>query len=92
MISNIDILRKKLLFRSSHRGTKEMDILLGTFFKDNYDLLEEKELLEFKILLMITDKALSDWLIMGKNDPEIDNIEISKKLKEHVIMLSLIHI
>ncbi|MDA9168854.1 MAG: succinate dehydrogenase assembly factor 2 [Pelagibacteraceae bacterium] len=89
MISNIDILRKKLLFRSSHRGTKEMDILLGTFFKDNYDLLEEKELLEFKILLMITDKALSDWLIMGKNDPEIDNIEISKKLKEHVIMRGL---
>ena len=89
MISNIDILRKKLLFWSSHRGTKEMDILLGTFFKDNYDLLEEKELLEFKILLMITDKALSDWLIMGKNDPEIENIEISKKLKEHVIMRGL---
>ena len=89
MISNIDILRKKLLFRSSHRGTKEMDILLGTFFKDNYDLLEEKELLEFKVLLMITDKALSDWLIMGKNDPEIDNIEISKKLKGQNIMRKL---
>ena len=89
MISNIDILRKKLLFRSSHRGTKEMDILLGTFFKDNYDLLEKKELLEFKVLLMITDKALSDWLIMGKNDPEIDKIEISKKLKEHVITRGL---
>lgn len=89
MISNIDILRKKLLFRSSHRGTKEMDILLGTFFKDNYDLLNEKELLEFKLLLMITDKALSDWLIMGKNDPEIDNIEISKRLKEYVIKRGL---
>jgi len=89
MISNIDILRKKLLFRSSHRGTKEMDILLGTFFKDNYDLLNEKELLEFKLLLMITDKALSDWLIMGKNDPEIDNIKISKRLKEYVIKRGL---
>ena len=66
-----------------------MDILLGTFFKDNYDLLNEKELLEFKLLLMITDKALSDWLIMGKNDPEIDNIEISKRLKEYVIKRGL---
>jgi len=83
MISNIDILRKKLLFRSSHRGTKEMDILLGTFFKNNYNLLEEKELLEFKSL-MITDKALSDWLIMNKNNSEIESIEISKKLKEFV--------
>ncbi|MDC1256866.1 succinate dehydrogenase assembly factor 2 [Pelagibacteraceae bacterium] len=89
MISNIDILRKKLLFRSSHRGTKEMDILLGTFFKNNYNLLEEKELLEFKSLLMITDKALSDWLIMNKNNSEIESIEISKKLKEFVTKRSL---
>ncbi|MBT5899751.1 MAG: succinate dehydrogenase assembly factor 2 [Candidatus Pelagibacter sp.] len=80
----MDILRKKLLFRSSHRGTKEMDILLGTFFKNNYNLLEEKELLEFKSLLMITDKALSDWLIMNKNNSKIESIEISKKLKEFV--------
>jgi succinate dehydrogenase flavin-adding protein (antitoxin of CptAB toxin-antitoxin module) len=61
-----------------------MDILLGTFFKNNYNLLEEKELLEFKSLLMITDKALSDWLIMNKNNSEIESIEISKKLKEFV--------
>lgn len=66
-----------------------MDILLGTFFKNNYNLLEEKELLEFKSLLMITDKALSDWLIMNKNDPEIESIEISKKLKEFVIRRGL---
>jgi len=57
---------------------------LGTFFKNNYNLLEEKELLEFKSLLMITDKALSDWLIMNKNNSEIESIEISKKLKEFV--------
>jgi len=61
-----------------------MDILLGTFFKNNYNLLEEKELLEFKSLLMITDKALSDWLIMNKNNSEIESIEISKKLKEFI--------
>ena len=61
-----------------------MDILLGTFFKNNYNLLEEKELLEFKSLLMITDKALSDLLIMNKNNSEIESIEISKKLKEFV--------
>jgi len=84
MISNIDILRKKLLFRSCHRGTKEMDILLGDFFKGNSNLLNEKELLEFKSLLMITDKALSDWLIMDQNDPEIEKINISKKLKDFV--------
>ena len=33
---------------------------------------------------MITDKALSDWLIMNKNNSEIESIEISKKLKEFV--------
>jgi hypothetical protein len=33
---------------------------------------------------MITDKALSDWLIMDQNDPEIEKINISKKLKDFV--------
>ena len=61
-----------------------MDILLGDFFKGNSNLLDEKELLEFKSLLMITDKALSDWLIMDQNDPEIEKINISKKLKDFV--------
>ncbi len=82
MISNIDNFRKKLMFRSSHRGTKEMDLLLGGFFKENYHILTENELLEFQDILELTDKALSDWLIINKSNKDIENIGVSKKIKE----------
>ena len=87
MISSIDDFRKKLLFRSSHRGTKEMDLLLGGFFQENYQILSESELLEFQDILELTYKALSDWLIMNKNNEGIENIAISKKIKEFVFVV-----
>ena len=84
MISNTDIFRKKLLFRSSHRGTKEMDILLGGFFKQWGNSLNESELIEFQSLLELTDKVISDWLIMNKTTTNIESIGISKKIREFV--------
>ena len=84
MISNTDIFRKKLLFRSLHRGTKEMDILLGGFFKECGNSLNESELIEFQSLLELTDKVISDWLIMNKTTTNIESIGISKKIREFV--------
>ena len=84
MISNTDIFRKKLLFRSLHRGTKEMDILLGGFFKEWGNSLNESELIEFQSLLELTDKVISDWLIMNKTTTNIESIGISKKIREFV--------
>ena len=39
---NIHELKKKIIYRSSYRGTKEMDNLLGSFTKKYIDILEEK--------------------------------------------------
>jgi succinate dehydrogenase flavin-adding protein (antitoxin of CptAB toxin-antitoxin module) len=85
MISNIENFRKKLLFRSTHRGTKEMDLLLGGFFKENQNSLSEKDLLEFEKILEFTDKLLSDWLIFEKPNNDLANFLISKKIKDFKI-------
>ena len=53
-MSNKDFI-KKLLFRSSHRGTKEMDIVLGGYFEKNYSNLSEVDLREFEKLLDFSD-------------------------------------
>ena len=41
---NIDNLKKKILYRSEHRGTKEMDLLLSNFVKKYVNSLSEREL------------------------------------------------
>lgn len=66
-IETIEIKRKRLLFRSTHRGTKEMDILLGGFYEANMSRFSEDQLNEFEGLLEIPDDDLYDWA-MGRLD------------------------
>ena len=78
-MSNTDFI-KKLLFRAGHRGTKEMDLVLGGFFKNNIKNLNEIDLLEFEKLLEFSDKALTDYFVMNKNNNELDEINITKRI------------
>ena len=73
---------KKLLYRSNHRGTKEMDLLIGGFAIENLKKLNPEELREFELLLNFTDKELSSWLVDNKKNIDLENFSISKKIKE----------
>jgi antitoxin CptB len=73
---------KKLLYRSNHRGTKEMDLLIGGFANENLYKLNSDELKEFELLLNFTDKELSSWLVDNKKNIDLENFSISKKIKE----------
>ena len=39
MNNDINILKKRLIYRSQYRGTKEMDKLIGSFVENNIDKL-----------------------------------------------------
>ena len=82
-MSNTDFV-KKLLFRSSHRGTKEMDIVLGGYFKKNHSNLSEIDLIEFEKLLDFSDKILTDYFVMNRPNINLENINIVKKIKTHL--------
>ena len=45
MEKNTEIIRKKILFRSWHRGTKEMDLILGTYADNNLSNMSYDELM-----------------------------------------------
>ena len=60
--------RNKLIFRADHRGTKEMDLILGTFAKDHVPGFNEADLTAFEGLLQENDPNLYNW-ITGKEDP-----------------------
>ena len=79
---NIDNLKKKILYRSEHRGTKEMDILLSNFVKKYINSLNESELCELESLLNIDDKDLYKWYLNNERTTLIPENSITKKLKE----------
>ena len=66
--------RKKLLYISTHRGCKEMDIILGTFAQHNIDKLTLDEIAIFERLLSESDATIYYSLvnIICKKEP-IDN-------------------
>lgn len=59
------IRRKRILFRSAHRGMKEMDVILGGFAKRHIDSLDPEGTRWFEALLEESDNDLFDW-ITGK--------------------------
>ena len=58
---NIDELKKKIIYRSNYRGTKEMDKLLGAFTKKYINNLNENDLLDLEKLLNIDDNNLYNF-------------------------------
>ena len=62
-MNNIDLLKKKILYRSEYRGIKEMDLLLSNFVKKYVNSLKESELYELESLLNIDDEVLYKWYL-----------------------------
>ena len=55
MNADIEQIKKKIIYRSNYRGTKEMDKLLGAFTNKHLDQLNVEDLNELLKLLEIDD-------------------------------------
>ena len=60
---DLDIRRKRLIYRANHRGTKEMDILIGGFATAAVARLSAEELGQFETLLDVPDQDLHDIIV-----------------------------
>ena len=84
MNNDIENLKKRLIYRSQYRGTKEMDKLLGSFVKsniNNFDLIQLQELERF---LSIDDDTLYRFY-----NNQIENLE---DISEELVKLYKAHI
>ena len=61
--SGLDDRRKRLLFRCWHRGTREMDLILGRFADAEIAKLSDGEVTELERLIEIPDPDLYAALI-----------------------------
>ena len=81
MSLNIDQLKKKIIYRSNYRGTKEMDKLLGAFTKKYINQLEEKDLIQLIELLEIDDNNLYNFYNGLNTDIKFKNNKINSLFK-----------
>ena len=81
MSFNIDDLKKKIIYRSNYRGTKEMDKLLGKFVKKYINDLENDDLIDLDKFLNIDDTNLYNFYNGFDTEFEIEKNNISLLFK-----------
>ena len=85
MSNKLEILKKRLLYRASYRGTKEMDILLGQFVKKYIDEFNEAYLNELENFLKYEDEVIFNFYQQDIIKENIDQNKVSKIFKNFKI-------
>ena len=81
MNNDIDNLKKKILYRSTYRETKEMDNLISSFVKSIINGLEYDDLKQLEKFLDIDDDNLLRFYNNIDNNIYLEENEITKKFK-----------
>ena len=81
---NIQDLKKKIIYRSAYRGTKEMDLLLGSFSKKYVNILNEEDLVCLSKLMDIDDENLYKYNQGLKTTVKINENKVAKLFRDFV--------
>ena len=78
-MNELELLKNKIKYRASYRGTKEMDILLTSFVKSVVDELDYLELIKLDEFLNINDEDIYNFYLTNVitssfNDTKILNL------------------
>ena len=84
MSINITDLKKKIIYRSGYRGTKEMDTLLGSFTKKYVNILNDEDLVCLSKLIEMDDENLYKFNQGKKTTVKFDNNNVSKLFRNFV--------
>ena len=80
-MTNKKILKKQIIYRSTHRGSKEMDLLLGNFVKKHIDKFNDIELNDLAKLLFVEDEIIYKWYFKKNSNNVIPKTKVSMMLK-----------
>ena len=86
MTINIDELKKKIIYRSNYRGTKEIDKLLVTFTKKNINYLNYEDLIDLEKVLNIDDTNLYNFYNGFNTDVDIEKNNVNALFKNFSLL------
>jgi antitoxin CptB len=80
--AGLDERRRRLLFRAWHRGTREMDLIMGRFADAMIGELSEADIDAFERLNEVPDPDLYAWLSGGLPVPPEYDIMLFRRLRD----------
>ncbi len=85
MSEELEIFKKKLLYRATYRGTKEMDILLTKFVQKYLNSFNDEQLKQLEKFLEFEDEIIYNFYNFDKVKKDIDKNKISEIFKNFKI-------
>jgi|TARA_X000001036_G_scaffold203655_1_gene191301 antitoxin CptB len=85
MSNKLEIFKKRLVYRATYRGTKEMDILLSSFVKKHINTFNEKSLVKLENFLNLSDEQILNYYNNTFTEESISENEVLKLFKNHEI-------
>ncbi|HEY0293588.1 MAG TPA: succinate dehydrogenase assembly factor 2 [Hansschlegelia sp.] len=79
--AGLDPGRRRALYRSWRRGTREMDLLMGRFADAEIDSFNDAEFADFEALIEAPDRDLFAWIAEREPVPSNYDTEIFRRLK-----------
>ncbi len=84
-MSELESLRKKIIYRANYRGTKEMDLLLSNFVDKYVNTFNEQQLLDLYYFLNLEDDIIYDYYQKKNKHNKIKDNEVVKLFYEFKI-------
>jgi antitoxin CptB len=79
--ADIEPRRRRILFRAWHRGTREMDLLMGQFTDSEIRTMSEDDLEVLEALCEAPDRDIFAWMTGKEETPSNYNTELFRRLK-----------
>jgi antitoxin CptB len=79
--ADIDPRRRRILFRAWHRGTREMDLLMGSFTDSEIRTMSEDDLGVLELLCEAPDRDIFAWLTGKAETPSNYDTPLFRRLK-----------
>ena len=81
---DIDELKRKIIYRSNYRGTKEMNILLSSFVESIICQLNKEELENLLNFLNIDDDNLYKYKQGLKTEVQVSENKVTRLFKDYI--------
>lgn len=79
--SELEPRRRRILFRAWHRGTREMDLLMGSFTDAEIRTMSDDDLDVFELLIEAPDRDIYAWITDKTETPSNYNTPLFQRLK-----------
>ena len=84
-MNKLELLKNKIKYRASYRGTKEMDLLLSSFALKYIDILSHDELIKLDDFMNCRDEDISNYYLNKNPIPSFSDTKILDLFRCHKI-------